>query len=101
MSVLLADGLNFTVAFSDSDFSAAADRDALTFKVGYKFGIHAFTIDVGDGSTGGSDADTLGLTWAAHIDKGIEVFATIRELDSDVAGATSVDILAVGSRIKF
>ena len=33
---------------------------------------------------------------------GVELFATIRELDSTgVAGSQSVDITAIGSRIKF
>ncbi|MFV2032989.1 MAG: hypothetical protein ACC663_10880, partial [Gammaproteobacteria bacterium] len=100
-SYLMASGYNVTIAFADVDFATGADRDAFTVKVGYKQGIHAYTVDIGEGSTGASDADTFGLTYAAVIDKGIEVFATIRELDSDVAGATSIDIIAVGSRIKF
>ncbi len=102
VSYLMPSGFNVTLAFSDEDFTVGADRDAFSAKVGYKKGIHAYTLDIGDGSRGAEDADTFGLTWAAVLDKGIEVFATIRELDSsNVPGATSIDILAFGSRIKF
>jgi predicted porin len=100
-SYLMASGFNVTIAFADVGRPAAADNEAFTVKVGYKQGIHAYTIDIGDGSTGANDADTFGLTYAAVLYEGIEIFATIRELDSNVAGSTSVDILAVGSRIKF
>ena len=103
-SLLLKSGFNITIALSDVDQKKAGglQRDAQTIKLGYKRGIHAFAIDFGEGSTGGEDADTTGLTYAAVVYKGIEIFGTYRQLDSDkVAGAQSIDIFAFGSRVKF
>ena len=49
-SLLLSNGLNFTVALAETDFEALNNnQDATTFKVGYKTGMHAFSIDFGDG----------------------------------------------------
>ncbi len=102
-SILLKSGLNFTVAISESEPDVGAERDATTFKVGYKKGMHAFSVDVGDGENGsGEEGDTTGFTWAYFPHPGVEVFATVRELDSTgVAGAESVDLVAFGSRVKF
>ncbi len=101
-SLLLGGGINITIAFSDVDPTGGLERDAQTIKLGYKRGIHAYAIDFGEGTTGSEDADTVGLTYAAHVYKGIEIFGTYRQLDSDkVAGAQSIDIFAFGSRVKF
>ena len=100
-SALHSSGVNLTVAFSDRDNETAADQEASTIKLGYKFGVHAVTIDYGDGETGNTDADTFGLTYAATPADGWEVFATIRQLDTDLAGSESVELLALGSRVKF
>jgi hypothetical protein len=103
-SLLLTNGLNFTVAFSELDPDDGSDTsDATTFKVGYKMGMHAFSIDVGDGeNAAGEEGDTTGFTYAVFPHPGVELFATVRELDSDgVANAESVDLFAIGSRIKF
>jgi predicted porin len=102
-SLLLKSGLNFTVAISESEPDVGAESDATTFKVGYKMGKHAFSIDVGEGENGaGEEGDTSGFTWAYFPHPGVEVFAMVRELDSDgVALSESVDLVAFGSRIKF
>ena len=70
-------------------------------KLGYKTGIHAFTVDVGQGETGDNEADTVGVTYSITPAKGFEVFSTYRQLDSDLSGAESVDLIAFGSRVKF
>ena len=119
-SLLLKGCLNFTVALSDRDFGSGAgfgtpppsdvgilpggSRDAMFFKVGYKTGMHAFAVDVGDseGNVAGTEGETIGFTYAFFPHPGVEVFAMVRELDStDVAGAESVDLVAFGGRIKF
>jgi len=102
-SLLLKSGLNFTVAISESEPDVGAETDATTFKLGYKMGKHAFAVDVGEGENGaGEEGDTTGFTWAYFPHPGVEIFATVRELDSDnIAGAESVDLVAFGSRIKF
>lgn len=102
-SLLLTNGLNFTVAFSDRDLVAGGSRDATTFKVGYKTGMHAFSVDVGDGKNAtGQEGDTTGITYSVTPHKGVEIFATVRTLDSSgVASSQSADITAIGSRIRF
>ena len=100
-SALHSSGINLTVAYADRDNGTGADQEAATIKLGYKIGIHAITVDYGDGETGNVDADTVGLTYAAVPVQGWELFATIRQLDTDLAGADSVDLVAVGSRVKF
>jgi len=102
-SLLLNNGLNFTVAISESDPDSGDESDATFFKVGYKTGMHAFTVDVADGENGaGDEGDSTGFTYAYFPHKGVELFAMVRELDSSgVAGAESVDLTAIGSRIKF
>jgi len=102
-SLLLTNGLNFTVAISESDPDDGDESDATFFKVGYKTGMHAFSVDVADGENGdGEEGDSTGFTYAFFPHPGVEVFAMVRELDSSgVAGAESVDLTSVGSRIKF
>jgi len=102
-SFLMSSGLNFTVAISESDPDVGAASDSTTFKVGYKKGMHAFSIDVGDGENAtGEEGDTTGFTYAYFPHPGVEVFATVRELDSTgVAASQSVDLLAFGGRVKF
>ena len=111
-SLLLKSGLNFTVALSDRDFnskgkdgaSIGGSRDATFFKVGYKTGKHAIAFDVGDseGNVAGTEGESTGLTYAFFPHPGVEVFAMVRELDSSgVAGAESVDLVAIGGRVKF
>lgn len=100
-SILLTNGLNATMAFSDRDNQLTADQDATTIKLGYKFGIHAVTVDYGVGETGDVEADTAGITYAAVPISGVEIFTTYRELDSDLQGAESISLVALGSRIRF
>ena len=103
-SLLLNNGLNFTVAFSDKDIAGGpTSRDATFFKVGYKKGMHAFAIDVADSeNAAGEEGDSTGFTYAFFPHNGVELFAMIRTLDSTgVTGAESVDITAIGSRVKF
>jgi len=104
-SLLLKSGLNFTVAISERDFEASGlSRDATFFKVGYKTGKHAFTVDVGDseGDVAGTEGETVGLTYAFFPHPGVELFAMVRELDSTgVANSQSVDLVSIGSRVKF
>lgn len=101
VSALHASGVNVTVAFSDRNNPNGLDQNASTEKLGYRIGIHAFTLDAGEGETGDAEADTVGLTYAITPAQGLEVFSTYRQLDSDIAQAESVDLLALGSRIKF
>ncbi len=112
ISALFGGGFNITWAYAMTEPQKGAvklDQEAWTIKLGYKKGIHAVTVDYGDGETdvaggGENEADTWGLTYAAFPAKGVEVFVTYRELDADLQSGAStdeVDIFAIGSRIKF
>ncbi len=102
-SVLLGNGLNATVAFSDRDNrpDVSPDQEAFTIKLGYIYGVNAVTIDYGLGERGNDEADTFGLTYATKLSANIEGFATYRKLDADIDNASSVDLAALGARIKF
>lgn len=111
-SLLLNNGFNFTVAYSESEENdnpgANEEREATFFKVGYKQGKHAVSIDVAEadrdlGVSGTSiEGESTGLTYAHFPHPGVELFAMVRELDSTgVPGAESVDLTSVGGRIKF
>ena len=100
-SALHSSGINLTVAYADRDNDTGQDQEATTVKLGYKRGIHAITVDYGDGETGDIDADTVGLTYAATPISGWEMFATVRQLDADIGDSDSVDLVALGSRLKF
>jgi predicted porin len=102
-SLLLNNGLNFTLAFSERDFDTGGSRDAMFYKVGYKMGKHAFAVDLAEGENSkGEEGDSTGLTYAFFPHPGVELFAMVRELDSTgVAGSESVDLASIGSRIKF
>ena len=107
-SLLLNNGLNFTVAISESDITGGT-RDATFFKVGYKKGKHAFAVDQADGENDAAvtEGDSTGFTYAYFPHKGVELFATVRTLDSTGVvdstggGAQSVDLTAIGTRLKF
>ena len=104
-SLLLNGGLNFTVAISERDLgTTGVTREATFFKVGYKTGQHAIAVDLGDseGDLAGTEGESTGLTYAFFPHPGVEVFAMVRELDSTgVSGAQSVDLVAIGGRVKF
>jgi len=101
-SFLHTSGFNLTFAHSDRDNSGStADQDASTIKLGYKRGIHAFSVDYGIGERGDDEADTTGITYAAQLGAGIDSFVTYRQLDADIDLAEDVQLLALGGRIKF
>ena len=103
-SLLLNGGLNFTVAISERDLATGVTREATFLKVGYKTGQHAITVDLGDseGNVAGTEGETMGFTYAFFPHPGVELFAMVRELDSSgVAASQSVDLIAIGTRVKF
>jgi len=102
-SFLMDSGLNVTVAWSDrdNDTFTGPDQTATTLKLGYIVGQHAVALDYGLGELGDIEADTVGLTYANNLAPNIEAFFTLRQLDSDLANASSVDLAALGGRLKF
>jgi len=106
-SLLLANGFNLTLAYSQIENDAVTrvvERDATFVKVGYKQGKHAVSIDAAEGSNdvNNEEGDSTGLTYAYFPHSGVELFAMLRQLDStNVAASESADLAAVGGRIKF
>jgi predicted porin len=109
-SVLLSNGLNATVSWSekDADQESSADRENMWLKLGYKTGKHAFTIDYGETENTSDDdsvdtkAETMGVSYVFAPAKGVELFAGYREYTSDdVAESADPELITVGSRVKF
>ena len=109
-SVLLANGLNLTASYSeeDQDLDTDEDRENMWFKLGYKTGKHAFSIDWGetedtdDSASTKTEAETVGVSYVFAPAKGVELFAGYREYTTDdVVGGTDPELVTVGSRVKF
>ena len=102
-SLLLGMGLNFTVAYSESDPDGDNNDTQGTFgKIGYKTGIHAVSVDYGLGEGDGrEDGETFGLTYTAAPINGVEIFASYRQYDADASDVESIDLISIGSRVKF
>lgn len=120
ISVLLAGGLNFTLAASNVEQDVGTrDSDFTYFKVGYKMGQHAFSFDFGKGedqsaeagateSQTGREGETTGVQYVYMPVKWAELYAgyKIVELDDNAAvsgnsGYDDLTFLLAGSRIKF
>jgi len=114
-SVLLANGLNFTLAAGSTEAIAAGRNDSDFFygKFGYKTkgissaGETAFSIDyhsTEDLAMNGDEADSIGLQAVQKVDDwGTEFYVGLRQYSLDRAGADFDDVIGVlaGARVKF
>lgn len=111
-SLLLANGLNFTVNYTNRQDDASLDADTIWGKVGFKTGMHAVSVDVGQTSdllAGGvfdSDSQWYGAGYTYTPTNWAELYAGIKQhsLDVSVAGVDDPDditIGTVGTRLKF
>jgi predicted porin len=106
-SVLLGNGLNFTLSYSEKDVdnAASADKENLWGKVGYKMGKHAVSVDYGETENKGTttrEAETVGVSYVFAPAKGVELYAGYREYSTDdVTGGVDPEFYTVGSRVKF
>lgn len=114
-SVLLANGLNFTVAAGSIDAIAPGRSDAGFYygKIGYKTrgissaGTTAFSIDyhnTEDLAMNGDEADSIGLQAVQNVDDwGTEFYLGLRQYSLDRPGANFDDVTGVlaGARVKF
>lgn len=118
-SLLLANGLSFTVSTSEREFDTAAgvnrdDGEHTYFKLGYKTGKHAFAVDAFDSENhvGNDDeASGIGLGWEYSAAKNVSVYLSWREVEFDPGLATAVSFsgqdsedasaLQLGTMVKF
>jgi hypothetical protein len=86
---------------------AGKDSDFNYVKVGYKTGKHAFSADFGMGDDQvavGDEAKHFGIQYVFAPAKAVDLYAGYKTLSLDRAGGATfddIDILTVGSRIKF
>lgn len=100
----LDNGLNFAVSTSSKDNAAGAgeDGDFEAFKIGYKTGKHAVSVISGTSENPGNpvESDTTGIAYVYLMDKGIELYASSQEFDSD-DDTVDEDFVVFGTRVKF
>ncbi len=108
-SVLLKNGLNFTVSQSMREDSIDGVSPTLEptwqyFKVGYKKGKHAVSLSTGKGSernAADNDPSSLALAYVYNIAKDVELYAAYRDADPDDSTLDEISSLSVGSRIRW
>ncbi len=108
-SLLLGNGLNFTVSSSNTEDDFNFEQSFTYFKVGYKKGKHAFSVSLGESEIKGSgvpaidssDPSSTALAWVYNLAKDVEIYAAWREADADLAGVEDVSSITVGTRIRW
>ncbi len=124
-SLLLGNGLNFTVAQTEQELDGDDDDNEQSFfKVGYKTGKHAFSVSAstgdGDGTLGGqapgsglSNVESDGTAFAYNYQaaSSLNLYAGFREVDVDTdanaiaqgsaANAEDVDQLMLGAHLTW
>lgn len=108
ISWLHTSGLNLTAAISSTtdDDPANPDADYSSFKVGYKTGKHALAVQfakLDDLAKAGDTAESVQLAYVYKPTKKIEVYAghNTSSLDRDGENFEDIEILTIGTRIKF
>lgn len=96
-------GLNFAVVLSSRENTVANDDgDFQAIKVGYKTGLHAFSVVAGTSENPGNpvETDSFGIAYVYQMEPGIELYAAINDFDSD-DDSVDEDFLVGGTRVKF
>lgn len=109
ISYLAPFGLNLTLAYGQSNFEASGRDDAVSYygKIGYKAGIHAFSIDYGvteDLYAEDTEAAAYALGYVVNPWKPVELYAVYRVYTAEVDGfddPEDINIIAAGTRVKF
>lgn len=106
VSVLLNSGLNGAISYSRRTAADDYDADNISFRLGYRKGRHATSIDYGvtsDRAMKGDEVDVVSLNYVYQPIDWAELYTTARQFSLDRPGADFHDITAymVGGRIKF
>ncbi len=120
-SLLLGNGLNFTVSSNEQELSGDIDdNETEYFKVGYKTGKHAFSVSVSEGSglgqpvgSGLSNVESEGTAFAYNYQaaSSLNLYAAIYDVEVDddanaiaqgsAANAEDVDSLMFGAHLTW
>lgn len=105
-TVLLDGGFNAAVSYSQLENDADYDAKSATVRLGYRTGQHAASIDFGrteDRALPGDEADVVGVNYVFSPVNWIELYASGRvfSLDRNDADFNNINVLIVGSRVKF
>lgn len=111
-SLLLANGLNFTVLYAQREDDGGLDADTVWGKVGYKEGRHAVSVDMGQtsdllgGSAFDSESKVYGVGYTYTPVSWMELYAGVKQhqLDASLANVSDPDDITTaiaGTRLKF
>lgn len=109
-SYLFSQGTNVTVAYGrqEQDVSAGVDSDALTLKLGHKWGNHAVAglYSVAEDVVRGYEDTAYGIAYNLKLPKvGADIYAAYMHVELDTpAGIPSVedhDVVIFGARVRF
>jgi predicted porin len=104
-SYLFSQGTSLTLMYGESDATAAGiDPQQYYAKLGHQWGNHAVSIHYGESediSAAGEDNEFWGVGWVYTMRKDIELYAGYNNYELDRAGSEDIDMVLVGSRIKF
>lgn len=106
LSWLHGSGFNVTVAYSEREASADRDRTFMYAKVGYKFGRHAVAIDWGNGEDIAAtdvESDVIGIGYVWNPVAWAELYAAAKRHSLDAPGVDveDINVIMIGSRIRF
>ena len=105
---LSASGINFTIARSESsdDNPTNPDSDFQSLKLGYKHNTHAFALHYGlanDRAQLGDESTVVGAAYTFTPFKKTEIYGAFKTHSLDRPGSefSDIDIVSIGTRIKF
>jgi len=108
-SWLLPNGLNFTAAVAQRNNGDNGKQDSLNYygKLGYKWSIHAISVEYGatmDKDQEGDTSSNIGIGYVVKPWKKVELYAAARQYTLDREGISSPDPIQqimAGTRIQF
>lgn len=106
VSWLHGSGLNLTAGTTTRERTPTRDGKFNYFKVGYKWGDHALSADVGqakDQNAAGDKADVMGIAYVYKVVSWAELYAMARSSSLEQPGIEYEDVrvMMAGARLKF
>ena len=105
VSYLFSQGTSITGGYGGADrVGGGSDPDSYYVKLGHQWGSNAVSIhysETRDLSAAGEDNNFWGVGWVYTMRKDIELYAGYNHYELDRAAAEDIDMVLLGSRIKF